>query len=63
MLFNSFAFAIFLPVVFILYWALPKKCQWAVILVSSYYFYMSWNVKYVFHSSDNRCFLYNSDLA
>ena len=48
MLFNSFAFAIFLPVVFILYWALPKKCQWAVILVSSYYFYMSWNVKYVF---------------
>lgn len=48
MLFNSFTFAIFLPVVFILYWALPKKCQWAVILVSSYYFYMSWNVKYVF---------------
>lgn len=48
MLFNSFAFAIFLPVVFILYWALPKKCQWLVILVSSYYFYMSWNVKYVF---------------
>ncbi|MDE6386373.1 MAG: MBOAT family protein [Lachnospiraceae bacterium] len=47
MLFNSFAFAIFLPIVFILYWALPKKCQWLVILVSSYYFYMSWNVKYV----------------
>ena len=46
MLFNSFAFAIFLPIVFILYWALPKKCQWLVILVSSYYFYMSWNAKY-----------------
>ena len=48
MLFNSFAFAMFLPVVFIIYWALPKKFQWIVILISSYYFYMSWNVKYVF---------------
>lgn len=48
MLFNSFAFAIFLPIVFILYWALPKKFQWVIILISSYYFYMSWNVKYVF---------------
>lgn len=48
MLFNSFAFAVFLPIVFILYWILPKKCQWLVILVSSYYFYMSWNVRYVF---------------
>lgn len=48
MLFNSLAFAFFLPIVFILYWILPKKCQWLVILVSSYYFYMSWNVKYVF---------------
>ncbi len=48
MLFNSFAFAVFLPIVFIIYWILPKKCQWLVILISSYYFYMSWNVKYVF---------------
>ena len=48
MLFNSFAFAMFLPVVFIIYWVLPKKFQWIVILISSYYFYMSWNVKYVF---------------
>lgn len=48
MLFNSFAFIVFLPIVFVIYWILPKKCQWLVILVSSYYFYMSWNVKYVF---------------
>ena len=47
MLFNSFAYAIFLPVVFILYWALPHRWRWALILVSSYYFYMSWNAKYV----------------
>lgn len=47
MLFNSFAFAIFLPIVFILYWCLPQKCRWMLLLVASYYFYMSWNVKYV----------------
>ena len=47
MLFNTFAFAIFLPLVFILYWGLPHKYRWTLILVSSYYFYMSWNAKYV----------------
>lgn len=47
MLFNSLSFAIFLPIVFILYWALPHRFRWFVLLVSSYYFYMSWNVKYV----------------
>ena len=47
MLFNSFAFAIFLPIVFILYWALPHKFRWIVILISSCYFYMSWNPKYI----------------
>lgn len=48
MLFNSFSFAVFLPIVFMIYWAVPKKYQWVVILISSYYFYMSWNIKYVF---------------
>lgn len=47
MLFNSMAFAVFLPIVFFLYWALPQKYRWIVLLISSYYFYMSWNVKYV----------------
>ena len=47
MLFNSFTFAIFLPIVFLIYWALPHKWRWIVLFVSSYYFYMSWNVKYV----------------
>lgn len=48
MLFNSFAFALFLPIVFALYWALPHKYRWILILLASYYFYMSWNAKYVF---------------
>ena len=47
MLFNSLAFAIFLPIVFLLFWAMPQKHRWIVLLLSSYYFYMSWNVKYV----------------
>ena len=47
MLFNSLAYGIFLPVVFIIYWALPDRFRWALLLVSSYYFYMSWNPKYV----------------
>ena len=47
MLFNSFAFAVFMPLVFILYWLLPHKYRWFLLLISSYYFYMSWNPKYV----------------
>lgn len=47
MLFNSLSFAIFLPMVFILYWMIPDKYRWVILFVSSYYFYMSWNVKYV----------------
>ena len=47
MLFNSFAFAVFLPIVFTLYWAFPHKYRWAILLAASYYFYMSWNPKYI----------------
>lgn len=48
MLFNSLSFAIFLPIVFTLFWIVPNKFRWIILLVSSYYFYMSWNAKYVF---------------
>lgn len=47
MLFHSFAFCIFLPVVFLLYWALPHRFRCFILLLSSYYFYMSWNYKYI----------------
>ena len=47
MLFNSLQYAVFLPIVFILYWLIPKKFRWSLLLVASYYFYMSWNAKYV----------------
>lgn len=47
MLFNSLAYAVFLPCVFILYWVLPHKIRWPLLLAASYYFYMSWNAAYV----------------
>ncbi len=47
MLFNSLAFAIFLPIVFCVYWALPHKFRWPLLLIASYYFYMSWDPKYI----------------
>ena len=47
MLFNSNAFYVFLPIVFAIYWLTPPKHRWGVLLVSSYYFYMSANAKYI----------------
>lgn len=47
MLFNSLAFALFLPIVFIIYWLIPHRFRWVLILISSYYFYMNWNPKYI----------------
>ncbi len=48
MLFNSFAFAVFLPIVVTIYWGIPHRVRWVLLLISSYYFYMSWNPKYIF---------------
>lgn len=48
MLFNSIEFLIFLLVVFTLYWIIPKKFRWILLLAVSYYFYMYWNWKLVF---------------
>lgn len=47
MLFNSWQFVVFLPIVFALYWSIPHKFRWLLILAASYWFYMSWNVKYI----------------
>ncbi len=49
MLFNSIEFAIFLPVVFALYWALSKnvKAQNIFLLAASYFFYAWWDWRYL----------------
>lgn len=42
--FNSLEFLIFLPVVTVLYWVLPFRFRWVLLLAASLFFYMSWNV-------------------
>ena len=46
MVFNSQEFLIFFPVVVLIYFIIPKKIRYIWLLISSYYFYMSWNAKY-----------------
>jgi len=46
MLFNSLEFLIFLPVVAVLYFIIPKKWRYLWLLAASYFFYMCWNAKY-----------------
>ncbi len=48
MQFNSLAFAGFLLAAFALYWALPHRFRWGVLLVANYLFYLSWGFPYVF---------------
>jgi D-alanyl-lipoteichoic acid acyltransferase DltB (MBOAT superfamily) len=50
MFFNSIAFAIFLPIVFILYWFVTQKnlkLQNILLLVASYYFYACWDYRFL----------------
>ena len=46
MLFNSYAFLIFFPIVCMVAFILPAKARRFWLLCASYYFYMSWNAKY-----------------
>ena len=43
MLFNSFKYLVFLPVLLLFYFVLPLKLRNWWLLVCSYFFYMSWN--------------------
>ena len=47
MVFNSAPFLFFFVAVFALYWSVPKKFQWSVLLVSSYLFYGICSAKYL----------------
>jgi alginate O-acetyltransferase complex protein AlgI len=50
MLFNSIDFAIFLPVIFALYWLAGRKLeiQNILLLIASYFFYSCWNWHFLF---------------
>lgn len=47
MLFNSLHFLIFFPIVAVIYYVIPHKYRWLLLLVSSYYFYMVWRPIYI----------------
>lgn len=47
MLFNSLAFLVFFPCVFILYYALPFRFRKYMLLIASYYFYMCWKPEFI----------------
>jgi len=51
MLFNSINFALFLPIVFLLYWFVANKSykhQNILLLISSYFFYACWDYRFLF---------------
>jgi alginate O-acetyltransferase complex protein AlgI len=51
MFFNSVNFAIFLPIVFLLYWFVTNKSlkfQNILLLISSYFFYACWDWRFLF---------------
>lgn len=47
MYFNSWIFLLFLPLVFGLFFALPHKWRWLLILVASYFFYGWWKIEFL----------------
>ncbi len=51
MFFNSITFAVFLPIVFFLYWFVfnkTKSTQNALLIIASYYFYSCWDWRFLF---------------
>lgn len=47
MLFNSLTFIIFLAVVLTLYYTLPQKLKWIMLLIASCIFYMGWRAELI----------------
>lgn len=47
MVFNSISFLFFFIAVFAIYWSVPKRFQWCVLLISSYLFYGICSARYL----------------
>ncbi len=47
MLFTDYSFILFIAVLFLLYYLLPKCCQWPLLLLASYVFYFIANPAYL----------------
>lgn len=46
MLFNSYSFLLFFPVVVLGYFLIPHRIRYIWLLIASYFFYMNWNARY-----------------
>ena len=46
MIFNSYQYILFLPLVVSAYYLFPMRYRWALLLVASYVFYMAWEPAY-----------------
>ena len=46
MIFNSYHFLIFFPLVLLVFFVIPRKLRTVWLLIASYYFYMCWNPRY-----------------
>ena len=48
MLFNTFEFLVFFIITFGLFFSIPSKRRWVVLLLASYFFYGFWKFEYLF---------------
>lgn len=48
MTFNSWEFLLFYPIVALLYFALPKRSRWIMLLIASYFFYLCYQAELIF---------------
>ena len=60
MLFNSIEFFVFFIAVLLLYYNLPYKFRWILLLIASYYFYMCWEPAYALLILFSTCVDYSS---
>ena len=49
MLFTTYQFALFVFVLFVIYYLVNKKYQWIILLIGSYLFYAYAGVSYLFY--------------
>ena len=47
MVFNTLAFVMFMTVTFLIYWFIPHKFRWMVLLAANLYFYVSFGIEYL----------------
>lgn len=62
MQFNSMHFMFFFPIILLVYFVIPKKMRKLWLLITSYYFYMSWNPQYAVLIAASTIFTYISAL-